>query len=219
MKEKITGSDHFCLSGTKPVEPKKMLDIMSNRRSVRRFSSEPIPRDVIEDCIAIAASAPSGANSQPWSFVLVEDPEMKRKIRMKSEEVEKSFYAEKITDEWKSQLEPLSIGDQKPFLEEAPYLICIFLQKYSYDQSMEKRTHYYSAMSVGIASGFLITALHLAGISCLTYTPAPMTFLSELLKRPENEKPYMILAAGYPHSNYQPPDISKKAPPEYLTVI
>lgn len=198
---------------------KRLLEKMRERRSVRSFSNEDIPREVIENCIAIAASAPSGANNQQWSFVLVEDPEIKRQIRASSEEVEKAFYAKRITDEWRSQLKQLATNYEKPFLEEAPYLICIFQQKYSFDAQGEKKTHYYSAESLGISTGFLISALHHLGISSLTYTPAPMGFLSQLLGRPENEKPYMVLAVGYPHKDYVPPQITKKCPKEYLTVI
>jgi len=201
------------------IESKQLLAIMQKRRTVRSFSNEPVRKEIVEDCIKIAASAPSGANSQQWSFVLVENLEMKQKIRARAEEVESKFYADKITKEWKAQLKPLSTSAFKPFLEEAPFLICIFQQKYGYDEKGRRKTHYYSSMSLGIAAGFLITALHLSGLSCLTYTPAPMNFLSALLERPENEKPYMIIVVGYPDENYIPPDIPKKTSSEYLTII
>jgi nitroreductase len=200
-------------------QSQKLLEKMQERRSVRNFGNEAIPREVIENCIGIAASAPSGANNQQWSFVLVEDPEMKRKIRESSESVERAFYAERITDEWRSQLKQLATNCEKPFLEEAPYLICIFQQKYSFTSQGEKKAHYYSSESLGIATGFLISALHQLGISSLTYTPAPMGFFGQLLGRPENEKPYMVLAVGYPRQDYIPPRISKKRPEEYLTII
>lgn len=196
-----------------------MLEVMKKRRSTRVFSHKPLLREIVEDCIAVAATAPSGANNQQWSFVLVEDLEMKRNIRMKAEEVEREFYNKRITDEWRSQLTPLATDHLKPFLEEAPYLVCIFQQKYSFAEEGQKKTHYYSSESLGIATGFLIFSLHLLGVSSLTYTPAPMGFLNELLGRPVNERPYLILAVGYPDDDYVPPNITKKMPSEYLTVI
>jgi len=197
----------------------KLLEKMKKRRSIRSFSNKAIPEKVIKNCIAIAASAPSGANMQPWSFVLVSDNNTKREIKKKAEEAEKRFYSEEITKEWRSRLAPLETTYKKGFLEEAPYLICIFAQRYGIDSGGNKVKRYYVMESVGIATGFLISALHQLGISMLTYTPAPMTFLRELLKRPINERPYMILAVGYPNEKYKPPKLAKKTEEEYLTVV
>ena len=192
---------------------------MKQRRSVRSFSNKPIPQPVIENCIKIAASAPSGANMQPWSFVLVKNKNLKKKIREEAEKVEKIFYTKMVTKEWRNKLEPLSTNFRKPFLEEAPYLICVFAQRYGIDSKGNKVKHYYVNESVGIAVGFLISALHQLGIGTLTYTPAPMTFLSKILKRPVNERPYMILVVGYPKKNNKPPRLKKKKLDELLTTL
>lgn len=197
----------------------RLYSTMKTRRSVRSFSKRPIPKEVIIHCISIAASAPSGANMQPWSFVLVMDPHTKKKIRQNAEEVERIFYSKKITEEWHRRLKPLKTNARKPFLEDAPYLICIFVQQYGLDDQGNRIKHYYPLESVGIATGFLISSLHQLGISTLTYTPAPMGFLSELLGRPENERPYMILVVGYPKDGYEPPRLEKKEPADYLTII
>jgi len=153
---------------------------------------------------------------QPWSFVLVSNKEVKTEIRRQAERVEKEFYAKRISEEWKSRLKPLKTGHRKRFLVEAPYLICIFVQRYGLDNNRNKVGHYYPIESVGIATGFLISALHQLGISSLSYTPVPMTFLSRFLKRPPNEKPFMILAVAYPSKNYKPPKIKKKTVEKYL---
>ncbi len=189
---------------------------MKQRRSVRAFSNKLIPESVIENCIKIAASAPSGANMQPWSFVLVKDKKLKRKIREEAEKVEKIFYNKIITKEWQNKLRPLKTDYRKPFLEQAQYLICVFAQRYGIDNKVKKIKHYYVNESVGIAVGFLIFALHQLGIGTLTYTSAPMTFLSKILNRPINEKPYMILVVGYPKKNYKPPRLIKKKLKEFL---
>jgi iodotyrosine deiodinase len=198
---------------------RRLAEEMKSRRSARSYSQKPIPLAVVKDCVSIAASAPSGANMQPWSFVIVRDDAMKSRIRRKAEAVEREFYAKKATDEWRSRLEPLKTDAEKAFLEEAPYLICIFAQKHGIDGKGNRITHYYPLESVGIATGFLIAALHLLGISSLTYTPAPLGFLSKLLERPRNEKPYMILAVGYPNPSYSPPALQKKTEGEFLTVV
>lgn len=198
---------------------RELLCRMKTRRSVRSFQTAQIPQDVIRNCIAIAASAPSGANTQPWSFILVAHPQMKKAIRQKAEEIERIFYSKKITSNWKKKLEPLETNADKPFLEHAPYLICIFVQKYGYDPKGKRCPHYYPFESVGIATGFLIYSLHLLGIASLPYTPAPMTFLLEFLGRPKNEKPYMILAVGYPDRNFIPPSLEKKKEEEYLEIL
>ena len=198
---------------------RSLLTFMRKRHSIRHFSPDSVPRDVIENCISCATSGPSGANMQPWSFVLVEDPGTKKAIRRKSEEVEKKFYDEKISDEWSEKLKPLGTNWEKPFLEEAQYLICIFVQRYGIDPRGSKITHYYPFESVGIATGLLIAGLHLLDLSCLTYTPSPMTFLTELLERPVNERPFIILAVGLPDPTSSPPELPKKTPEEYLTIL
>ncbi|RJP74128.1 MAG: nitroreductase family protein [Ignavibacteriales bacterium] len=188
----------------------QLLDLMKKRRTVRAFSKIKISRQVIENCIAIAATAPSGANMQPWTFVLVEDPKTKKRIRKEAETVEKLFYEERISEEWRLKLKPLGTNPKKEFLTQAPFLICIFAQTFGINKRGKKIKHYYVNESVGIATGFLISSLHQLGISSLTYTPAPMSFLNELLDRPGNERPFMILAVGYPHQNFKPPRLKKK---------
>jgi len=188
----------------------QLLDLMKQRRTVRAFNKRKISRQIIENCIAIAGTAPSGANMQPWTFVLVEDLKTKKRIRKEAETVEKLFYEERISEEWRNKLKPLSTNPKKEFLTQAPFLICIFAQTFGIDKKGRNIKHYYVIESVGIASGFLISSLHQLGISALTYTPAPMSFLNKLLDRPENERPFMILAVGYPHQNYKPPRIKKK---------
>ncbi len=192
-------------------QSEELLSLMRKRRTVRAFSRKKISRLVVENCISIAASAPSGANMQPWTFVLIEDIKLKRKIRKEAEAVERIFYEEKISDEWRQKLKPLNTNNKKEFLTQAPYLICIFAQSYGVDKKGRIVKHYYVSESVGIATGFLIYSLHQLGISSLTYTPAPMNFLNKLLSRPENERPFMVIAAGYPHKNYKPPRLKKKA--------
>ncbi len=190
---------------------------MKQRRAIRAFCNRPIPESVIENCIKIAASAPSGANMQPWSFVLVKDKKLKRKIRQEAEKVEKLFYNKIATKEWRNKLKPLKTDFRKPFLEQAPYLIIVFAQRYGIDNKGKKIKHYYVNESVGIAVGLLISALHQLGIGTLTYTPAPMIFLSKILKRPVNERPYMIIVVGYPKKSQKPPRLIKKRVDELLT--
>ena len=192
---------------------------MNKRRSLRHFSPESIPEEVMRNCIMAAGTAPSGANLQPWSFILVKDPGMKRKIRIEAEEIERSFYREKISEEWRCALESLGTDYKKPFLETAPYLIVIFVQKYGISKSGSKVRHYYPHESVGIATGFLITILHQLGISSLTYTPRPMNFLNRLLKRPENESPYLILVVGNAAEGATVPRITKKSFHEICTIV
>jgi iodotyrosine deiodinase len=192
-------------------QSEKLLNQLKKRRTVRFFSKKNIPRGVIENCIAIAGTAPSGANMQPWTFILVEDSKIKNEIRKKAEEVEKEFYEKRITKEWKEKLRPLKTGPKKEFLIQAPYLICIFIQSYGINNKGKKVKHYYPVESVGIATGMLISALHQLGISSITYTPAPISFMSGLLHRPKNEKPFLILAVGYPHPDYKPPVLRKKS--------
>jgi len=190
---------------------------IKRRRSVRHFSDRLVPREVIENCLRTAASAPSGANMQPWYFVVVTDPEVKRDIRKKAEEIEHEFYSGEATRKWVKDLEPLGTHANKPFLEVAPCLIVIFAQRYGLLPDGNKRKHYYVTESVGIATGMLITALHHAGLVTLPYTPSRMNFLSKILSRPSNEKPFMILVTGYPADDAVVPIVNKKALKEVVT--
>jgi len=190
---------------------------MSRRRTVRDFSDRDVPRDIIMECIRAAGTAPSGANMQPWHFVVVSDPELKSRIRKSAEQEERQFYEERATEEWLEALEPLGTGAEKPFLETAPYLIAIFGESYGVDTQGERYKHYYMKESVGIATGMLITALHHTGLSCLTHTPSPMNFLNEILERPENERPFLLLVTGYPAEDVRVPDIRRKSLEEIAT--
>jgi iodotyrosine deiodinase len=193
-------------------------EVMKRRRTVRDFSDKPVALEVIKDCIAAAGTAPSGANQQPWHFVIVQDPEIKAKIRVAAEEEEQEFYQNRAPKEWLDALAHLGTDEHKSYLETAPYLIVIFQQRYSFNDEGARIKHYYTAESVGIATGILITALHNAGLASLTHTPAPMDFLNEILDRPENEKPFMILVAGYPAEDCGVPVIEKKMLDEIMTV-
>lgn len=188
---------------------------MDSRRTVREFDSRSIPIEVIENIIRTAGTSPSGANKQPWTFCLISDPEIKRKIRQAAEEEEKISYSQRMPEDWKNDLKPLGTDWEKPFLEEAPYLIVVFKQSYGL-VSGEKVQHYYVSESVGIACGFLIAAIHLAGLVTVTHTPSPMNFLSKLLNRPTNEKPFLLLPIGYPKKETYVPDIERKALEEIL---
>ncbi|MGH2582306.1 MAG: nitroreductase family protein [Anaerolineales bacterium] len=183
---------------------------IKTRRTVRDFSSKPIPRQVIEDCLRAAGHAPSGANLQPWRFVVVSDPEVKRQIRIAAEEEERVFYEERAPQEWLDALAPLGTDWRKPFLETAPCLIAIFGQKHSIGPNGKRVKNYYVQESVGIATGFLITALHLAGLATLTHTPSPMGFLNKILNRPEDERPFLLLVVGHPAGDAKVPLIQKK---------
>jgi iodotyrosine deiodinase len=183
---------------------------MRLRRSVRDFSDEPVSRVVIEDCIRVAGTAPNGANLQPWHFVAVQDSIMKSQIRVAAEEEEREFYAHRASEEWKAVLAPLGVDAEKPFLETAPWLIAIFAANSWEAPDGSKQRTYYAKESVGIATGMLITALHLAGLVTLTHTPSPMGFLNEILKRPLNEKPFLLLVVGYPAVGAKVPVISRK---------
>ena len=189
---------------------KAYADLMKTRRTVRNFSSREIPAEVLENILTTAGSAPSGANMQPWFFAAVTDPEIKSAIRREAEKQEREFYNSKAPDEWLNDLAPLGTGDSKPFLEKAPCLIVIFEKKYGFAESGEKKKFYYTKESVGLAAGFLVSALHNAGLACLTYTPSPMGFLNKILGRPDNEKPWMVIVTGFPEENTNVPDIKKK---------
>ena len=177
---------------------KDFLAYMKKRHSVRDYANTPVPREVIENIIATAASAPSGANRQPWHFVAVADPDMKAQIRAAAEEEEKSFYQGGAGDEWLSALEPIGTGFEKPHLTDAPWLIVVFAERYGLNPDGSRYKNYYINESVGIALGFLIAAIHNAGLVCLEHTPNPMKFLNTLCNRPINEKPMMVIPVGYP---------------------
>ena len=185
--------------------------LMSRRRSVRSMSSHPVPGECIERAVRTAASAPSGANQQPWRFVIVDDPLLKREIREAAELEEKENYERRFPERWVTALSPLGVSWRKPFLEEAPLLIVVFKEAYGVDAQGGKVTHYYVNESVGIACGILIAALHNMGLATLTYTPNPMGFLSQILQRPANERPYLVLPVGYPADGVLVPNIARKS--------
>ncbi len=176
----------------------EFYDGIKKRHSTREFSDKPVPRDVIENCLKAAGTAPSGANHQPWHFCVVENPEIKAKIRVAAEEEEEAFYNGRAAEEWLAALAPLGTDTQKPFLETAPYLIVIFAERFGVNEEGETYKNYYVNESTGIATGFLINALHSAGLAKLTHTPNPMKFLNEICGRPDNEKAYLILVVGHP---------------------
>ena len=188
---------------------------IATRRSVRHFSDEPIPAGVVEECIRAAGLAPSGANRQPWTFAVVTDPEVKRKIRAAAETEERELYEHRITAEWRNALEPLGTDWHKPYLETVPVLIVVFRHSFDVEEG-ERRTNYYTQESVGIALGFLIAALHHAGLATLTHTPSPMGFLGEILGRPANEKAYVLLPVGLPAPDCRVPDLERKGLDEIL---
>ena len=194
-------------------------DDLKRRRSVRQFSDRPVDRAVVEACLRTAGSAPSGANMQPWHFVVVSDPEVKARIRQAAEREEREFYERRATDEWLEAVAPMGTDASKPFLEAAPYLIAIFAERSGVSEDGQKIQHYYVSESVGIATGFLIAAIHHAGLACLTHTPSPMGFLNEILDRPENERPFLLLVVGYPAADAQVPNISRKALQDITTFV
>ncbi len=199
---------------------RQLHEEMSRRRTVRQFSDRAVPREIVEQAILTAGTAPSGAHKQPWQFVLVADPEVKQKIRQAAEIEEKESYEHRMPPMWLEDLEPLGTDWHKPFLTVCPWLIVVFAQTYGLDGSDgSKRKHYYVQESVGIALGFLIAALHHAGLATLTHTPSPMGFLREILKRPKNEKAYMLLALGYPEEGCEVPDLRRNSLAEILTEV
>lgn len=193
------------------------LENIKERRTIRNFSEKPVPKEIIENCLRAASSAPSGANRQPWHFSVVSDSETKKKIREAAEKEEKKLYSGRAPDEWLEALEPLGTDENKPFLELAPYLIIIFSEAYGLDVKGEKIKNYYVSESVGIATGMLITALHNAGLATLTHTPSPMNFLREILGRGENERAFLILVTGLPADDVEVPNIRKKSLEEYTS--
>ena len=195
------------------------LATMRRRRTVRDYSSRHVPREIIEAAVMAGASAPSGANQQPWTFVCIQDAAVKKRIRIEAEAEEKAFYAGRAGKEWLEALAHLGTDDSKPFLEEAPWLIAIFAQRYGADAVGRRAKHYYVPESVGIACGFLIAALHHAGLATLTHTPAPMGFLNEICGRPEHEKAMILLVVGYPKEDCEVPVITKKGLGEVAVFI
>ncbi|MBM4426854.1 MAG: nitroreductase family protein [Chloroflexi bacterium] len=192
---------------------------VKRRRTVREFSNQPVPREVIEHAILAAGTAPNGANMQPWHFVVVSDASVKKQIRAAAEKEEHEFYTRRATPEWLEELSALGTDEHKPFLETAPYLIAIFEQSYRIMENGSHRKNYYVTESTGIATGVLVTALHHAGLATLTHTPSPMGFLNEILKRPKNEKPFLLLVVGYPSQDATVPDIRKKGLDEIASFI
>jgi iodotyrosine deiodinase len=213
----VTEPTFIPLTGWRKYPPEEMrqraadfCEQMLRRRTVREFSDRAIPPGVIEDCLRVAGSAPSGANLQPWQFVVVRDPALRQRIREGAEKEEREFYAERAPREWLDALAPLGTDEHKPFLETAPCLIAIFAQSYGLLPDGRKVKNYYVQESVGIATGLLIAAIHHAGLVSLTHTPSPMGFLNEILGRPANEKPFLLLVVGYPAESAVVPAITKK---------
>ncbi|MFY8185125.1 MAG: nitroreductase family protein [Bacteroidia bacterium] len=205
MDKKISINGHPFMSYEKEMyEPNELLNrakdfyyFMNKRRTVRDFSDRPIEREVIENLLLTASSAPSGAHKQPWTFCVVSNPEIKKKIRIAAEEEEKISYESRMNEEWKNDLAALQTNWEKPFLEIAPYLIIVFSKSYSVDENQNKQQNYYVKESCGIACGILLTAIHHAGLAALTHTPSPMNFLNKILDRPQNEKPFLLIPVGY----------------------
>ena len=189
---------------------KYFYDNMNERRSVREFSDQAIPLEVVENLIKTAATAPSGAHKQPWTFCIVENPEIKKQIRIAAEEEELESYKNRMSNEWLEDLKPLGTDWHKPFLETAPYLIIIFKRIFDFSEDGKKKNNYYVQESVGIATGILLAAIHNAGLVALTHTPSPMNFLSKILNRPENEKPFLLIPIGFPAKECWVPDIKRK---------
>lgn len=189
---------------------KEFYDWMDKRRTVRDFSDKPIPKEVIDNIILTASTAPSGAHKQPWSFCVISNPELKKKIREAAEKEEYESYNKRMSEEWLEDLKPLQTDWNKPFLEIAPYLIIVFKKAYDLDENGKKKNNYYVNESVGLAGGFLLAAIHNAGLVALTHTPSPMNFLTNLLERPENERPVLLIPIGYPVENTYVPKLARK---------
>jgi nitroreductase len=207
-----------------PIEEMKQRAIafrqhIQRRRTIRHFSERPVPREIIEECLLTAGSAPNGANLQPWHFVVVSDPKVKREIRIAAEQEEGEFYHRRAPQEWLDALSVIGTDEQKPFLEAAPYLIVIFGKNHSHLPDGRRVKNYYVNESVGIATGFLIAAIHNAGLVSLTHTPSPMGFLNTILQIPPDEKPFLILVVGYPAEDAQVPNIEKKSLEEIVTFV
>ncbi|MFT5111759.1 MAG: iodotyrosine deiodinase [Parasphingorhabdus sp.] len=198
---------------------RQFLQDMSRRRTVRDYSDKDIPDEIIANAILAAGSAPSGAHMQPWHFVVIRSAEKKQKIREAAEAEEKELYSHRASDQWLQALGPLGTDEHKPFLETAPVLIAVFLKKFSFTESGEKMKNYYTSESVGIATGMLITALHKSGLATLTHTPSPMKFLTDILERPNHERPFLLLVCGYPAEGAVVPDLTRKSLDEIATFV
>jgi iodotyrosine deiodinase len=194
------------------------LEEMLTRRSIRHFSGKPVAMELVENALRVAGSAPSGANQQPWTFVVIEDPEVKARIREAAEHEERLLYAERASKEYLDAIEPIGTNAVKPHISDAPVLIAVFEQAWRWEDG-EKRKHYYVRESVGIAVGFLITALHLAGLATLTHAPSPMGFLREILERPENERPFLLIPVGYPAADAEVPALEKKSLGDFAVFV
>jgi nitroreductase len=198
---------------------REFLQLMRRRRSIRQFSPEPVPVELIENAIATAGTAPSGANQQPWTFVVVSDPLVKARIRAAAEQEEKLLYERRATQEYLDAIEPIGTDWHKPHITDAPYVIAVFEQPWGYDENGEKRKHYYVRESVGIAVGLLLASLHAAGLATLTHSPAPMGFMSGILERPENERALLLIPVGYPADGATVPTLAKKPFDEIVTFV
>ena len=197
----------------------RFYENVNRRRTVREFSDRAVPVDIIENALRAAGTAPSGANLQPWHFAVVTGAETKARIRIAAEAEEREFYEHRASAEWLAALEPLGTDTDKPFLETAPYLIAVFLQKFAILPDGRKVKHYYPVESTGLATGILITALHHAGLACLTHTPSPMAFLNEILGRPKSERPFLLLVTGYPADDVLVPNIERKELQDFASFI
>ena len=195
---------------------KAFYTLLDKRRSLRFFSDAPVPVEVIEQCIQTASTAPSGAHKQPWTFVVVSSPDVKKAIREAAEKEEYENYHGRMSDEWLDDLKVFGTDWHKPFLEHAPYLIVVFKKAYDLDETGQKHKNYYVNESVGLACGFLLAALHYAGLVTLTHTPSPMNFLQEILQRPDNERPFLLIPVGYAAQDAVVPDITGKPLSEVL---
>jgi nitroreductase len=218
MKRKQIGGYSFLKFASENITTEALIEkseaiysLISARRSIREFSDREVPVEVLNNCILAASSAPSGANKQPWTFCLVRDPILKKKIRDAAEKEEYESYNGRMSSEWIEDLKPLGTDWHKPFLETAPYLIVVFRRIFEFESDGRKHPNYYVQESVGIACGFLLAALHQTGLSALTHTPSPMSFLSKLLNRPENEKPFLLIPVGFAAEDCWVPDIGRKS--------
>lgn len=198
------------------AKSKEIFQKLNKRRSLRFFSDKTFPAEIIENLVMAASTAPSGANKQPWTFCVVSSPELKKQIKIAAEEEERLSYESRMSEEWKQDLKPFATDWQKPFLEIAPYLIIVFKRAYEFEVGGKKHQNYYVSESVGLACGFLLTAIHNLGLVALTHTPSPMDFLTKILNRPSNERPYLLIPVGYPAEDATVPDIKRKQKEEVL---
>lgn len=195
------------------------FELMRTRRSVRHFSTEPVPMELVETALRVAGSAPSGANQQPWTFVVVTDPAVKERLRVAAEHEEELLYTERATNEYLHAIEPIGTDWIKPHVTDAPVLVAVFEQPWGYDERGAKKKHYFVRESVGIAVGFLLAALHAAGLATLTHSPSPMGFLKDILERPDNERPFLLIPVGYPADGAMVPTLTKKELTEFAVFL